>query len=117
MAPSVRELSAMLTEGVITFGQDSNSEAERGRYIYNFGLSHSEAFHNLNCKFMLTKSALCGKLRGELPPALRATSLSEGGLYLLYKLYINCGYYGQNTNCIKEMLDFSGIKCYNLIVV
>ena len=52
MAPSVRELSAMLTEGVITFGQDSNSEAERGRYIYNFGLSHSEAFHNLNCKFI-----------------------------------------------------------------
>jgi len=28
-APSVRELSAMLTEGVITCGQDSNSEAEK----------------------------------------------------------------------------------------
>ena len=35
----------------------------------------------------------------------------------IYESYINCGYYGQNTNCIKEMLDFSGIKCYNLIVV
>ena len=86
MAPSVRELSAMLTEGVITFGQDSNSEAERGRYIYNFGLSHSEAFHNLNCKFMLTKSALCGKLRGELlrhfvpPPSMREA----------YIYYTNC---------------------------
>ena len=30
-APSVRELSAMLTEGVITCGQDKISEAERER--------------------------------------------------------------------------------------
>jgi hypothetical protein len=28
-APSLRELSAMLTEGVITCGQDKISEAER----------------------------------------------------------------------------------------
>ena len=45
MAPSVKELSAMLTEGVVTCGQDSTSEAERERYIYNFGLSHSVSIY------------------------------------------------------------------------
>ena len=36
MAPSVRELSAMLTEGVVIYGQDSNSEAERERLYLQF---------------------------------------------------------------------------------